>query len=114
MDKQIKDEFYSVINKEDGFKKTKAIAELVTKLEEYRADLFFTRVNNDYLPFRKIYRWRPNHWLYENFNDNGIVFKLDVHFHTDGSARIDFWNPNQTEETQRLNSSTKLNSIGLI
>lgn len=114
MDKQIKDEFYSVINKEDGLKKTKAIAELVAKLEEYRADLFFSRINNDYLPFRKTYRYRPNHWLFENYNDNGIVFKLDVHFHTDGSARIDFWNPNQTEEVQRLNSSSKLNSIGLL
>jgi len=114
MDKQIKDDFYSVINKEDGFEKTKAIAELVNKLEEYRADLFFTRVNNDYLPFKKIYRWRPNHWLFENYNDNGIIFKLDVHFHSNGSARIDFWNPNQPEEAQKLNSSTKLSSIGLL
>lgn len=114
MDKQIKDDFYSVINKDGGFAKTKAIAELVNKLEEYRADLFFTRVNNDYLPFKKTYRWRPNHWLFENYNDNGIIFKLDVHFHSNGSARIDFWNPNQPEETQKLNSSTKLNSIGLL
>lgn len=114
MDKQIKDDFYAVINKEDGFEKTKAIAELVNKLEEYRADLFFTRVNNDYLPFKKNYRWRPNHWLFENYNDNDIIFKLDVHFHSNGSARIDFWNPNQPEETQKLNSSTKLSSIGLL
>lgn len=114
MDKQIKDDFYSVINKEDGFEKTKAIAELVNKLEEYRADLFFKRVNNDYLPFKKNYRWRPNHWLFQNYNDNGIIFKLDVHFHSNGSARVDFWNPNQPEETQKLNSSTKLNSIDLL
>ncbi len=114
MDKQIRDEFYSVINKEDGFAKTKAIAELVNKLEEYRADLFFTKLNNDYFPFKKIHRWRPNHWLFENYNDNGIVFKLDVHFHTDGSARIDFWNPHQAEEIQKFNSSTKLKSIGML
>lgn len=114
MDKQIKDDFYSVINKEGGFEKTKAIAELVNKLEEYRADLFFTRINNEYLPFKKIYRWRPNHWLFENYNDNGTIFKLDVHFHSNGSARIDFWNPNQPEETQKLNSSNKLSSLGLL
>lgn len=114
MDKKIKEEFYSVINKHNGFEKTKAIAELVAGLEQYRADLFFTRVNNNYLPFKKIYRWRPNHWLFENFNDNGIIFKFDVHFHTDGSARIDFWNPNQLEEIQKLNSSKKLNSVGLL
>lgn len=113
MDKQIKDDFYSVINKEDGFLKTKAIAELVAGLEEYRADLFATKISNDYLPFKKIYRWRPNHWLYENFNDNGILFKLDVYFNADGSARMDFWNPNQPENTQKTNSSTKLKSIGL-
>lgn len=114
MSKDIKDDFYSVINKEGGFEKSLAIAELVNKLEEYRADLFFSRVNNDYLPFKKIFRWRPNHWLFENFNDQGIIFKLDVHFHSDGSARIDFWNPNQTEDIQKLNTSTKLNSIGLL
>lgn len=113
MDKQIKDDFYSVINKEDGFLKTKAIAELVAGLEEYRADLFATKISNDYLPFKKIYRWRPNHWLYENFNDNGILFKLDVYFNADGSARMDFWNPNQPENTQKTNTSTKLKSIGL-
>ena len=113
MDRQIKEDFYSVINKEDGFLKTKAIAELVAGLEEYRADLFAEKIGNDYLPFRKIYRWRPNHWLYENFTENGVNFKLDVYFNSDGSARIDFWNPNQPEETQRVNTSTKLKSIGL-
>lgn len=114
MDKQIKDDFYAIINKNDGYNKTKAIAQLVAGLEEYRADLFVSKINNDYLPFRKIYRWRPNHWLFENFNDNGIVFKLDVHFHADGSARLDFWNPNQAVETQKQNTSEKLNSIGLL
>jgi hypothetical protein len=114
MDKQIKDDFYAIINKDDGYSKTKAIAQLVAGIEEYRADLFAFRINNDYLPFRKIYRFRPNHWLFENFNENGIVFKLDVHFHTDGSARLDFWNPGQNEEIQKLKTSTKLNSIGLL
>lgn len=114
MDKQIKDDFYSVINNGDGFQKTKAIAELVASLEEYRADLFASKIGNEYLPFKKNSRYRPNHWLYENFFDNGIVFKLDVYFHSDGSARLDFWNPNQPEETQKLNVSTKLKSIGLI
>lgn len=114
MDKKIKEDFYSVINDENGFEKSKAIAELINNLEEYRAELFISRINNDYLPFKKIYRWRPNHWLFENYVDNGITFKLDVHFHSDGSARIDFWNPNLPEEIQKLNTSTKLKSIGLI
>jgi hypothetical protein len=114
MDKQIKDEFYAIINKDDGYNKSKAIAKLISGLEEYRADIFAFKIKTDYLPFKKIYRWRPNHWLFENFNDNGIIFKLDVHFHSDGSVRLDFWNPNQNEETQRLNTSTKLNSIGLL
>ncbi|TKC59177.1 hypothetical protein FBD94_16735 [Pedobacter hiemivivus] len=113
LDKQIKEDFYNIINKEDGFQKTKAIAQLVAGLEQYRADLFATKIGNDYLPFRKIYRWRPNHWLFENYNDNGIIFKLDVHFYTEGSARIDFWNPDQPEDIQKFNTSTKLKSIGL-
>jgi len=113
LDRQIKDDFYALISHADGFQKAKAIAELVAGLEEYRADRFFMRINNDYLPFRKTYRWRPNHWLFENFNDGGIVFKLDVHFDP-GCARIDFWNPHQLEEVQRNNVSSKLKTIGLL
>ena len=66
------------------------------------------------MPFTKIYRWRPNHWLFEKYNDNGTTYKLDVHFHLNGSARIDFWNPGQPEENQKINTSNKLSSIGLI
>lgn len=114
MDKQIKDEFYSIINKNDCYRKSKVITQLMMGLEEYRADLFATRINNNYLPFRKIYRWRPNHWLFENFNDNGIIFKLDVHFHSDGTARIDFWNPGNSHEIQEANTSNKLTRIDLV
>ena len=84
-----------------------------TSLEE-TAHLFSTEINNDYLPFKKIYRYKPNHWLFENFNDSGIIFKLDVQFLKDGSARIDFWNPGEPEETQKRNTSTKLNNVGLL
>lgn len=113
MDKQIKDEFYTIISADDGFQKTKAIAALVSGLEEYRADLFASRIGNDYMPFRRIYRWRPNHWVFENFNDSGITFKFDVQFSADGSARIDFWNPEESEENQKINTSSKLKSIEL-
>lgn len=114
MDKQIKDEFYSVINKEGGFQKSRAIADLVAGLQEYRADNYGEKIGNDYLPFKRNYRWRPNHWLYENYNDNGVVFKLDIYFNSDGSARIDFWNPHQPIEIQKANTSQKLDSIQLI
>jgi len=114
MDKQIKDDFYAVINKENGFEISKSIVALVAGLDEYRADLFSTRINNDYLPFRKIYRYKPYHWLFENFNDNGIIFKLDVQFFKEGSARIDFWNPSQPEEIQQRNTSKKLDDVGLL
>lgn len=113
MDKQIKDDFYSVLKSENGFQKVKAITELTNGLEEYRADLFMSKINNDYLPFKKIYRWKPHHWLFEKFNDNNVIFKLDVYFKTDGNARIDFWNPHEPEEIQKLNTSNKLKSIGL-
>ena len=113
LDRRIKEDFYRVINKEDGFQKTKAIAQLVAGLEEFRADLFSTRVNTDYKPFKKMIRYRPNHVLFENFNDAGIVFKLDVHFYNDATAQMDFWNPHQEEQTQRINTSAKLKSIDL-
>ena len=81
---------------------------------EYRADNYGEKIGNDYLPFKRNYRWRPNHWLYENYNDNGVVFKLDIYFNSDGSARIDFWNPHQPIEIQKANTSQKLDSIQLI
>lgn len=113
MDKKIKDDFYTVINKDDGYRKMKVIEELVKGLEQYRSDLLGSRIGNDYLPFKKMIRYRPNHWLFENYNDNGTVFKLDVYFTSDGSARIDFWNPGQPYELQQKNTTDKMRAIGL-
>lgn len=114
MYKDIQDDFYEVISEEDSFQKVKAINELLGGMGQYRADLFAKRVNENYLPFKKISRYKTYHWLFENYNDNGIVFKLDVQFHSDGNASIDFWNPGESEETQRINTSNKLESIALI
>jgi hypothetical protein len=113
MDRQIKDDFYNVINKEDGYTKTRAIADLVTGLEQYRADIFADKIGNDYLPFRKIYRWRPNYWLFEKYIDNKIGYKLDVEFYSTGTVRIDFWTPKYPPEVQEKYISDKLKAIGL-
>lgn len=114
MYKDIEDEFYEVISEENSFQKAKAINELLGGLGQYRADLFALRIKENYEPFTKIYRYRTYHWLFENYNDNGIVFKLDVQFHSDGNASIDFWNPGGSEEIQNINTFNKLQSIDLI
>ena len=113
MDRQIKDDFYKVINKQDSYNKTKAIAALVAGLEEYRTNVFMEKIGGDYLPFKKIYRWRPNHQLFENYIYNEIFYKLDVQFLSDGNAQIDFWTPGKEPEEQKNNISSKLKSIGL-
>ncbi|OAV69250.1 hypothetical protein Barb4_01791 [Bacteroidales bacterium Barb4] len=110
LDREIKDDFYEIINQENGLKKAKAIFELTANLEEYRADLFMERIG-DYAPFTKIYRYKPWHWLFERFTENGISYKLDVHF-DNGSARMDFWEPD--ENLDREDIAEKLDSIGLL
>lgn len=109
LDREIKNDFYEIVNQESGLDKIKAIMELANGLEEYRADVFREKVGNNYAPFKKIYRYKPWHWLFENFNDHGIIYKLDVHFYS-GRARIDFWNPDGDDKEI---IEDKLDSIGL-
>lgn len=113
MDRKVKDEFYKIVGSQNGFERVQTIVELTNGLLEYRATIFAEQINNDYAPFKKIYRWRPNHWLFEQFKDGDNDFKLDVHFLSNGSARIDFWNPGKEEEVQTISTSEKLKSIGL-
>ncbi|RXM44172.1 PD-(D/E)XK nuclease family protein [Flavobacterium sp. YO64] len=113
MDREIKEDFYKIVSSAGGYEKAKAVASLVAGLDQYRTDLLLEKINGDYAPFKKIYRYRPNHQLFESYIDNGILFKVDVQLLSGGNAQIDFWNPHQDHDTQKHNVSEKLKSIGL-
>ncbi len=108
--REIKDDFYEIVSQNSGLEKAKAITELINGLEQYRADVFMESIGKDYLPFKKIYRYKPWHWLFENFIENNVLYKLDVHFDY-GNARIDFWNP---DEQDRDIITQKLAYVGLL
>jgi len=115
MDREIKNEFYRVVSTTQGFDKVKVISSLNQNLEKYRADLFFENIREKYFPFTKTHRYRPNHWLFENYYENGIKYKLDVYFHSDGSARIDFWIPAEKDyEGPNVNIINKLRTLNLL
>jgi len=96
LDRDIKDEFYEIISEKEGLDRVQSIFELADGLNEYRADIFMEKINDDYTPFRKIYRWKKNYWLFENYQDENLIYKLDVEFLSD-EVRIDFWNSNYKE-----------------
>lgn len=96
LDRGIKDDFYKIISEKEGLNRIQSIVELTNGLNEYRADIFMEKLNGDYEPFKKIYRWKKNYWLFENYQDGNLIYKLDIEFLSD-KARIDFWNSNYKE-----------------
>lgn len=114
MDKKLKDDFYNIIKSEENYNTAKLILTLLNDLETYRADTFIQKIGNNYKPFTKKYRYRPNHWLFENYLEDNNSFKLDVYFTNNGNARIDFWNPHKPEDIQEKTCSEKLESLDLL
>lgn len=111
LDRSIKNEFYEIISEKEGLDRVQSIVELTNGLNEYRADLFMEKLDKNYEPFKKIYRWRPYHWLLENYYDDGIKYKLDIQFHND-EIRLDFWNPDCNADERSL-IQKKLQQINL-
>lgn len=113
MDNKIKDDFYAIINKEDGFEKANTISKLFSELQQYRAYHFEKKLNFNNGPFLKRGLWRPNHWVFSDYIEDGVNFKFDVIFESNGDARIDFY-PFNPDLSQIDKTSKKLENIGLI
>lgn len=112
LDRDIKDEFYQIISEKEGVNRVQSIVKLNDGLNEYRADIFIEKLNGNYEPFKKIYRWRPYYWLFENYFDDGIKYKLDVQF-LPNEVRIDFWNPDcNADESDVIKN--KLQQLGIL
>lgn len=112
LDRNIKDEFYEIISEKDGLDIVQSIVELTNGLNKYRADIFMEKFNGDYEPFKKIYRWRPHYWLFENYFNNDINYKLDVQF-LPNEVRIDFWNPDCNPDERNI-IKNKLQQLNLL
>lgn len=115
LDRNLKKDFYRIVNQNSEYEKAIAISKLIQEIDIYRTDTTLENIGNDILPFRKMYRYKPNHFIFENFCDNGIKYKLDVHFIPGGHARVDFWSPDQQNDNVDVSyASQKLESIGLL
>lgn len=113
MNTEVKEQFYAFLSQNKALKTVQAIFELTSKLPEYRADKFFNSIES-YEPFRKSYRWRPNHWLFEKYQLGENVYKIDVVFSDDGSASLHFWNPGKPEEIQEHTTKDMLIKINML
>ena len=114
LDREIKNEFYKTIADRESYNNLQVILELNQGLTAYRADLFFEKVEKDYLPFKKSYRYRPNIWLFYNFIEENNNFKLDVEFKSEGDVKLDFWNPNNPENIQLATTTAVLKKANLL
>ena len=112
LDRNIKDEFYKIISEKEGLNRVQSIVELTNGLNEYRADIFMENLNGNYEPFKKTYRWRNNYWLFENYFEGGIKYKLDVQF-LPNEVRIDFWNPDCNADERNI-IKDKLQQLDLL
>lgn len=113
MNTELQKEFYNIATEPEGQKRIQTIIDLASRLLEYRANAFSNEIGINHKPFIKKYRYKPNHWLYEKYLRGDNSFKLDVCFHNDGSARIDFWNPGKEESIQEQTTLQELTKIGL-
>ena len=97
MERKTMDEFYKIANEKGFLTKVKELYELTSKIPAYRADKFQSSID-DYTPFKKSFRYKPNHIIFEDYREEKNNYKLDIVFEQDGSARISFWNPGQQNE----------------
>ncbi|MDR0828736.1 MAG: PD-(D/E)XK nuclease family protein [Prevotellaceae bacterium] len=119
-DRDIKDNFYEIINQKGGLENAQAISKYLNELEIYRADIFIEKIG-EYSIFQKKYRHTTWQWCFELNIDTKIPYKLDVRFFRD-IVTIDFWlndggktnNETLTEDYQKEIISKKLQEIGLL
>jgi prepilin-type processing-associated H-X9-DG protein len=108
--------FYEVINEENGLSTVENIVRFYNELPRYRMDNLVKKIDKNYQPFIKQYRYKSNYQLYENYVDGIHRFKLDIWFEQNGTANIVFWDGNSEnwkEETRTI-VQQKLKSINML
>ena len=67
-----------------------------------------------YEPFNKVYRYKPNYILYEDFRENDNNFKMDISFNENGNVWIGFWNPGRQNKDGNEALMRKVKQISFI
>lgn len=113
METELLDDFYELASDKKIIEQIDKLKELSDKIPEYRMDKLVKEIE-DFKPFKKTYRYRENHILYENFFENDNNFKIDIVFEKNGSAFLHFWNPAKKGKEAYLSIKQKLVEINYI
>ena len=113
METALLDEFYKLASDKKLIEKIEKLKELSDKIPEYRTDKLVKEIQ-DFKPFKKSYRYKPNYMLYEFFIENDNSFKIDIEFEKNGSAYLYFWNPKKSGEDAYLSIEQKLKEINYL
>lgn len=113
MEKITMDEFYKIANEAGFLKKVRELGELTSKIPVYRADKFQNSIE-DYKPFKRTYRYKPNYILFEDYWEGENKYKLDIAFEEDGCAWIGLWNPQQQNEKGNASLLNKVEQISYL
>ena len=113
METELLDDFYKLASDKKIIEQIDKLKELSDKIPEYRMDKLVKEIE-DFKPFKKTYRYKPNHILYENFIEKDNKFKIDIVFKKSGSAFLYFWNPAKTGKEAYLSIKQKLEGINYL
>lgn len=115
MERKTMDEFYKIANEAGFLNKVRELGQLTStsKIPVYRADKFQSLIE-DYKPFQKTYRYKPNYILFEDYREGENRYKLDIAFEEDGSAWIGLWNPQQQNEKGNESLLKKVEEISYL
>ena len=113
METALLDEFYKLASDKKLIEEIEKLKELSDKIPEYRTDKLVKEIQ-DFKPFKKSYRYKPNYMLYEFFIENDNSFKIDIEFKKNGSAYLYFWNPKKSGEDAYLSIEQKLKEINYL
>lgn len=115
MEKNASDIFYKVMNEDNGLSNIENIVRLYNEIPRYRMDNLVQKIDKNYQPFTRQYRYKSNYQLYENYIDGIHRYKLDIWFEQNGTGNVVFWdgnNENWKEETRTI-VQQKLKSINM-
>jgi hypothetical protein len=112
MDNQVMEDFYRLLSNENAFENINNIVEMKNRLPSYRADKFAAVIGDSFTPFVKQIRYKSNYYLFDNYQVNSNIFKLDVWFEENGNAASMFWNTSEQSLNGRLALTQELNRIG--
>jgi hypothetical protein len=110
METELLDEFYKLASDKKLIENIDKLKELSDKIPEYRMDNLVKEIE-DFKPFKKTYRYKKYHILFENFEEQDNIFKIDIVFEYNGSAFLHFWNPAKSGNDALLSIKQKLSEI---